>query len=165
MLPLATTTTEFPSSGPNERNRRRAFSQTWRKPAGVAPWAGPAVAALLLSACTQTPEIDGPRARMIPGIEAPRDTFILTLHETDGPAVGKCYEMLAKMSPGKAALYAATLSLPIACARVPRDFELAEGKTPWCIVAVPKGDSERLLHELRHCRGFASPAGENRHED
>lgn len=113
------------------------------------------------AACVAAPAPvkEGPHARLIPGIAAPRDRaeMDIELHELPVTAWGKCLELAAGRSPVSAVFSVLTLSPYHACAVVPKDHELRPGQRPWCIVAVPAGDAELLEHELRHCEGWAAP--------
>ena len=119
-----------------------------------------AVLAAATAACVApTPLKEGPQARLIPGIAAPRDRahMDIELHEIPVTAWGKCLELAAGRSPVSAVFSVLTLSPYHACSVVPRDHELKPGQRPWCIVAVPRGDADLLEHELRHCEGWATP--------
>lgn len=120
----------------------------------------PLLAAMGLGACVAPmPLKEGPGARLISGIKAPRDrnNMDITLYEYSVTAWGKCLELASTRSPMSAVFSVITLSPYHACSVVPKDHELAAGQRPWCIVAVPKGDEELLEHELRHCEGWAAP--------
>lgn len=117
------------------------------------------LALVAVSACTQMPIKEGPRARLFEGIEKPRDrnNMDVTIHKLPVTAWPKCLEMIARKNPVLAVASAVTLSVVHACARVPRDKSLKAGQRPWCIVAVPEGDETALEHELRHCEGWDHP--------
>ncbi len=109
---------------------------------------------VLLAGCSTMPAIEGPTAKLFPGIERPRDRndMDITIHQIPGTAWGKCLEIVG----GARAVFSVLTLSPIhGCARLPRDDELEPGETSWCIVAVPKGDAKVLEHELRHCEGWA----------
>ena len=117
------------------------------------------LALVAVSACSQMPVKEGPRARLFSGIEKPRDrnNMDITIHKLPVTAWPKCLEMIASKNPVLAVASAVTLSIVHACARVPRDKSLKAGQRPWCIVAVPEGDDTALEHELRHCEGWDHP--------
>ena len=105
------------------------------------------------------PHTDGSRARLLPGIEKPRDRrdIDVVIHRMPVTAWPKCIEMLASKQPVMAVTMVVTLTVVHGCARVPKDKSLAPGERPWCIIAVPDGDEKTLEHELRHCEGWDHP--------
>lgn len=115
---------------------------------------------LALAGCAAMPHVEGERARLFPGISAPRDRgrMDITIHEVPVTAWGKCLEIVWGADPMMAFVSVVSLSPIHGCAFLPRDDELAPGERPWCIVAVPKGDAETLEHELRHCQGWDHPS-------
>lgn len=124
-----------------------------------------AIAALALAAtgCAQMPLKEGPRAKLIRGVETPRDrnNMDITVYKVPITAWPKCLEIVAAKNPVIAVASALTLSVIHACAHVPRDRALKAGQRPWCIVAVPAGDDDTLEHELRHCEGWDHPRSMN----
>jgi len=117
------------------------------------------IAAVTTAACSQMPHTHGSRAKLMDGINTPRDRndMDITIHRFPVTAWPKCLEILADKSTVLAVASALTLTVYHACARVPRDASLKPGQRPWCIVAVPEGDDDALEHELRHCEGWDHP--------
>lgn len=113
-------------------------------------------ALLALAGCSEMPLREGPRARLMPGIHAPRDRDALNMVIVSAPVTGWS-ECLARMKSWRAALSVATVTVYHACAKIPPDRRVPAGKRAWCVIVHPDGDIAALEHEIRHCEGWDHP--------
>lgn len=119
---------------------------------------------LLLNACSAMPLTEGPRARLMPGIEAPRDRARMEIRETATvpPFIAlKCAQLYARHGHVGYALAAA---LPTAwitqfgCAFTPWGALVPAEGPIWCDVVYLAGSDTLREHEIRHCEGWDHPA-------
>jgi len=129
-----------------------------------------------LPACSPMPLKEGPNARLLPGIEAPRDPDQIALGIHRPLVIGHftCIKLAATTNQTGDALAMAFLPLAgafvIECANVPTDAEVEAERAyrpypeslavrPWCDLVVPAWDGDYwFTHGMRHCMGWDHPA-------
>ena len=119
-----------------------------------------------LAGCSAMPHNEGPRARLLPGCEKPRDrnNMDLTIYRPPIVAHFQCIHEALSTGYVKDGIMMAGLSLiggvVIECANVPTDEEVRQSgaERPWCTVIAPAGSDYWLEHGLRHCECWDHPA-------
>lgn len=114
--------------------------------------------ALALGACAGMPLKEGPRARLLPGIERPRDRHAMNILIYFYPMTAWPACIAAMAERGAASGLLAIVNVYRACAFLPRDDQLEPGEPPRCKIHVPENAPDLLEHELRHCEGWDHPA-------
>lgn len=128
------------------------------------------------SACVSPmPLVEGPRARLMPGIAEPRDPDQIAIGIHRPLIVGHltCIELAIDVDQNGVAL--AMVLMPLAgafvieCANVPTDAEVEAERAhrpypeslevrPWCDLVVPAWDGDYwYTHGMRHCMGWDHP--------
>lgn len=126
-------------------------------------------------AVSPMPQVEGPRARLLPGIAEPRDPDQIAIGIHRPLIVGHftCIELAFKTGQTGDGLAMAFLpvagSFVIECANVPTDAEVEAERAhrpypeslavrPWCDLVVPAWDGDYwYTHGMRHCMGWNHP--------
>ena len=129
------------------------------------------------SACAVSPmpQVEGPNARLMPGIAEPRDPDNIAIGIHRPLIVGHftCIDLAIGTGQNGDAFAMAALtftgSLVIECANVPTDAEVEAERAyrpypeslevrPWCDLVVPAWDGDYwFTHGMRHCMGWDHP--------